>query len=387
VDELAGMEDLTKLLADNTLSPAERRELAGRLGHALAELHAAGFGTPELAAKHLFVNPTTLAATLIDWQSSERRPPTTAECVHQLAGLDASLVEKSATPSERIRLARTYWQITRPTSFPRFADFVRAVVAESTRRGRRSSARDQRRLNPAPRLVWLAEEAVCVIPELVEEWPMPAVCEPFYDTQAAIDEPSPQEWVTFPSGRRGLVVRFTTADPIGRFVAAARERPWRSPATVAARILIQLQRSGIPAPRLLAFGQRFTSSTSAQSFVLFEPPKTVPMVPQLSQRSARWALLRECGSLLGRLHDAGCRLASGHGAAFVVANGTVGIDSPFVVRLAKRLSESARRADLRSLFRTELGELSRTDRARVIRAYLGATADRRARKSLLARLA
>ena len=376
VDELAGMHDLTKLLGDNALSPSERRELVARLGHTLAELHARNFVTPELAAKHVFINPMTLAATLIDWQSSQRRPPTEAECVRQLAGLNASLADGLATPRERLRLAWMYWRTlgARPAS-TRFANFVRDILASSSRRANRSSSRDQRQLHPAPRLVWLADEAVCVIPELVAVWPTPAVCEPFYPTHAAIDEPSTQEWVTFPSGHRGLVVRFASTDPIGRFVAATRERPWRSPATVAARILIQLQRSGISAPRLLAFGQRFTSPISAQSFVLYEPvPKAVLITP-------RRALLRECVSLLRRLHDAGCRLAPGH--AFVVANGTAAVESPFAVRLAKNLGDAARCADLRQLVRG----LARTDHARAVRAYLGETADRRARKNWLARLA
>jgi tRNA A-37 threonylcarbamoyl transferase component Bud32 len=180
VDELAGMRDLATLLGDTELSPAERRELAARIGHALAELHAAGFGTPDLAAKHVFVNPSTFAATLIDWQSATRRPPTETECVRQLAALNASLSDDLATPRDRFRLARTYWRLTRPSS--RFGQFVRTIRAESDRRRLRSSARDQRQAHPAPRLVWVAEEAVCVTPELVAEWPTPAICEPFYPT-------------------------------------------------------------------------------------------------------------------------------------------------------------------------------------------------------------
>ncbi len=384
VDELAGMSDLRTLLSDNSLSSADRRELAGRLGVAIAELHSAGFGTPELAAKHVFVSPATYAATLIDWQSSMRRPPTEAECVRQLATLHASLPDDLATPRERLRFARTYLRLTNPTG--RFSQSVRAILAESVHRSRRSSARDQRHAHPAPRLVWLAEEAVCVVPELVADWPTPAVCEPFYPTRPTIDEPSSQEWVTFPSGRRGLVVRFTNVDPLGRFVSAIRERPWRSPATVASRILIQLQRAGIPAPQLLAFGQRFTSSISAQSFVLYEAlQKAVPVALRLSQTSTRGDVLRECVVLLRRLHDAGCRPSAA--PAFVVAKGTVGVDSPFAVRLAKRLTDSDRQADLTRLLRSVLHDLPRTERGRLIHAYLGDAAGRFTWKRWLARLA
>ena len=243
------MADLRTVLGDTKMSPEDRRRLAERAGRAVADLHRAGFGTPELAAKHLFANSATEAVSLVDWQSAgEPGPVSDADRARQLAGLDASLAADLASPRERLRFVRAYLRAVRPA--PRFGAFVRTVAEQAVRLRGRSSARDQR-LPPAPRLVWLAGEQVCVIPELADLWPVPAVCPPFY-----LDSPTPEEWVTFSNGRRALLTRFSTFDPLGRMAAAVRERPWRSPAATAARVLFHLHRHGVPAPNLLAFGQR-----------------------------------------------------------------------------------------------------------------------------------
>ncbi len=380
VDELAGMSDLRAVLADSGLSLTDRRQLADRAGQEVADLHAAGFGTPELAAKHLFASPAAGTVSLVDWQSAGGPGPVAdADRVRQLAQLDASLAADLATPRERLRFVRAYLRQRR------FAAFVRAIHAQSARLRGRSSSRDQR-LPPAPRLVWLAGEQVCVVPELADHWPVPAVCPPFY-----LDSPTAEEWVTFPDGRRTLLTRFSTFDPAGRLVAAFRERPWRSPAATAARVLFHLYRHGVPAPRLLAFGQRVRSAARADSFLLCEPvPAAVPVAVRLAQlptdRRARWDLLRNCGDTLRRLHEAGCRTARSREPDLVAsANGTVAVESPSAIRLVKRMAARGRAADLRRLLRVELPGLGRTDRDRVVRGYLGEDwPDRATRRTLLA---
>jgi tRNA A-37 threonylcarbamoyl transferase component Bud32 len=398
VDELVGLSDVREVLGDTGLSPEERCELAERAGRAVADLHDAGFGTPELAAKHLFVGPSTGAVTLVDWQSAG--PPghlTDADRARQLAGLHASLADHLATSRERVRFAWAYLRAVRlsaPAGVrpPRFSTFVRSVIEQADRLRHRSSARDQRR-PPAPRLVWLAGEAVCAVPEVADSWPTPAVCPPFYPDPAADGLPqTPEEWVTLPGGRRALLVRFATFDPPGRLVAAVRERPWRSPGATAARVLFHLQRHGVPAPELLAFGQLSRSAMRADSFVLYEPlPAAVPVAVRLTQlpgdRQTRRDLLHCCGAVLRGLHDAGCRPEPARGPLLVAAE-NVAVDSPFAVRLVKRLSPSARAADLRLFLRSDLPGLGRTDRLRVVRGYLGPDwSDRTARKTLLARVA
>lgn len=382
VDELVGMSDLRDVLGDTGLSSDDRRRLAERAGRAVADLHAVGFGTPELAAKHLFVSTATGAVSLVDWQSAgEPVPVSDADRTRQLAGLDASLAADLATPRERLRFVRAYLRPRRPGDF---AAFVRAVAGQSVGLRGRSSARDQR-LPPAPRLIWLAGEQVCVVPELADLWPVPAACPPFY-----LDSPTPEEWVTFPDGRRALLTRFSTFDPLGRMVAAVRERPWRSPAATAARVLFHLRRHGVPAPNLLAFGQRTRSPVHVDSFLLCEPiAAAVPVAVRLAQlpgdRPARWNLLHRCGEILRKLHEAGCRTVGSREPVLTASpSGLVAVEDPSAIRLVKQPSAHDRMTDLRRFLRSEVPGLGRADCARVVRGYLGEHwSDRTARRTLL----
>ena len=72
VEEVPNAVDLRRVLSDNALSLRQRRTLAARIGEAVASVHAAGFRTPDLAAKHVLVNPDTLRITFLDWQSATR---------------------------------------------------------------------------------------------------------------------------------------------------------------------------------------------------------------------------------------------------------------------------------------------------------------------------
>ncbi len=246
-------------LTDIAVSPADRRALAERLGRELADTHAAGFGTPELAAKHVLVGRRSHAVTLLDWQSAPPPGPVSvAARVRQLAALHATLPDAA----ERLRFLWAYRRVWRQNaSAPRFGELARWIRTEARRLGRRSSVRDQLKpAGPAQRLVWLAGEAACVIPELADGWPDPADGRPFYDPPTAGEDYN-----------GAVLVRWHTSDPLGRLRAAVRERPWRSPAAVAARVLFHLARFDIPAPRLLAFGQKLTGWAAADSFLLYEP--------------------------------------------------------------------------------------------------------------------
>jgi tRNA A-37 threonylcarbamoyl transferase component Bud32 len=386
VDELAGAFELRAFLADNQLTPEDRRLLAERIGRTLAELHEAGFGTPELAAKHLFVHPGTLTVTPIDWQTSATAAPTAL--TRWFAALHATLADDLADPADRLRVLWAYRRTVRMTRGrgarqERFGAVVRRIVELANRLAGKSSVRTQRGVADVnQRLVWLDGEAAVAVPEVAAVWPTPAVSEPFY---AAHGTPSRQR-ITFADGRTAVLVRTATTDPLGRLTAAMRERPWRSPSATAARMLFHLQRHGIPAPRLLAFGQRVTSLTAAESFLVAELPPAISSLPVVFARPEmppreRGELLRGCGRLLRKLHDAGCRPAADPGPddpLFLAVGDTelsVEIGSPFAVRLAKRVSTAARRADVRSF----TARLPRTDRARVLAGY---EADRAARKSL-----
>ena len=91
VEEVPGAVELRRLLSDNALSPASRCELAERIGRAVADVHAAGFTTPDLTAKHVLVDPRTLAVTFLDWQSSARGTVSDAARADAIGALHASL--------------------------------------------------------------------------------------------------------------------------------------------------------------------------------------------------------------------------------------------------------------------------------------------------------
>src|SRR5205823_100413 len=94
-------------------------------------------------------------------------------------------------------------------------------------------------------------------------------------------------------------------------VAWLRGRPWRSPGVTLGRVLFHLERYGLPAPRLLAFGQQLTGATSADSFALYERVTGISLSDWLadSQHATddRADVLSQVGALLRQLHDAGCR--------------------------------------------------------------------------------
>jgi tRNA A-37 threonylcarbamoyl transferase component Bud32 len=401
VDELAGAIELREYLTEYTLSAEDRRLVCERIGRAIAELHGAGFGTPELAAKHLFVQPGVMAVSLLDWQSTPPpRPVAPPDRVRWFATLHATLATDLASPRDRLRVLWAYRRtlnMIRAKSgsgkMPeRFGRLARAVERSAMPLANKSSVRLQRQAVSADvqqRLVWLAGEAVVAIPEVAAVWPTQTICAPFFpDTPEVTPTGGHRERVTFADGRQGVMVRFTTSDPLGRLLAAVRERPWRSPGATAARVLFHLQRHDIPAPRLLAFGQRMTSRTGGESFVVGEMPPHATAVsayladPTISV-SERRVVLRECGRLLRKLHDAGCRparTADPNDPLFVVSGleATVAVGSPFAVRVARRVNESERRRDVKRF----VASLARSDRARVLRGY--SSSDRAARKAFAA---
>ena len=372
IDELPG-DDIRGILNDNAMSPERRRQLIRTAARAMAAIHAAGFATPELAAKHLFVGPDRTTITLLDWQSAPRPSQiSNRERSRFLAGLHASLSIELASSPDRLRFLREYLGLE---SRERTRDFARSILKSSAKIQDRSSVRDQRQrsINQSDqRLVWLQGEAVCVRPDLLPVWPWNVSGPPFYD-----DEQSQlaEEWLTFADGRRGLVVRFRSSDPLGRLHAAFRERPWRSPGATAGRILFHLERFNIPAPRLLAFGQRITGLTTAESFVAFQPTPDRGILREklgLCSLGQRRELLNDAGAILRRLHDAGCRLVTTESPLFTLtASSDIELSSPFAVRLSKRISWALRHRDWWNLCSRELGPLSRTDRMRVAQGYDG----------------
>ena len=385
IEELTGAVELRQFLNEFTPCQSDRRLLAERLGRLLAEYHGAGFATPDLAAKHLFVHPDSLALTLIDWQSASIGTPARHDVQRWLGRLEATLPSELASATERLRFLwayrRTSKRIQKSPPVHPFRTEVVAVRYFAKLLARKSSVKLQGR-DTAQRLVWLAGEEAVAIPAIAGEWPTPANGEPFYRPDSKLKEA--REWCTWSGNRRAVLVRKKSFDPLGRLIAALRERPWRSPSATAARILFHLERHGIPAPRLLAFGQKLISKTESESFLLAEPPaNSQPLNTALSDstltRFERSELLRNCGKLLRQLHDCGMKLnanSNPNDSLFLVdSSGSVSIGSPFAVKLRKRLGESDRVEDLKMM----LSGWNRTDRFRVLNGYETDRAVRRKR--------
>jgi hypothetical protein len=154
------------------------------------------------------------------------------------------------------------------------------------------------------------------------------------------------------AGRDAILLRGRAAAPLGRFRAWLRATPWRSPGVTAGRVLFHLERYGVPAPKLLAFGQRTAGRTGAEWFALYEEPAGVLL--RRWRRTAppelRRAVLPSLIDCVRKLHDAGCVLGDA-GMALGVAGGRVLVADPRAVRIVRRVSDSARRRDLRAATR------------------------------------
>jgi tRNA A-37 threonylcarbamoyl transferase component Bud32 len=385
VDDLAGQVGLRAVLKDPRLTPAGRKKLAGVLGRSVAELHAAGFGPPDLSAKHVFVDRTFEKVTVIDWQSAPHVGPVILDArVRALALLHATVSESLASARDRLRVVLSYSRTLPERIRPPSRAFYRAVVRNSRRLNRLSSVRDQRaeaRRADDLRLTWLAGEAVCVVPGLVPQWPNPPVDLPFYPGPLDAVADAAEQYVGLPDGRTATLYRYTTYAPIDRIWHRLRGRAWRSPATHVARTLFQLQRFDAPAPRLLAFGQRLTSPTRAESFVLTDrAPGDEPLGDRLARPFPgpldRFLFLRQCGRAVRAVHDAGCRLSRSYPDSLplvITPNDGILINAPAAVERVRHLSTRDRFADVQRVLFAVYDGTTKSDRLRIALGYLDDT--------------
>lgn len=344
VDELTGYRELREMLSDTALSPVDRRTLATRLGEALADLHAAGFDTPDLAAKHVFVRPGSFSVTLLDWQSSGAG----GKPADALAALHASLAEWLATPRERLRALRAYRRRL-GASAPRFSLAARELEVQSQKLLARSSIREQRQPNAAnPRLVWLADEAVCAIPEVAKTWPRPAICPPYYADDAT---DGGRFDIRLGDDRPATLLRFRTPDVLGRCWATLRGKSWRSPAAKLSRLFFHLQKAGVPVPPLYAFGQRHEPFRPADSFLAYGTVGAVKLDAWLADNPAeRERLLVQLGGIVRAIHDADCTLGPA-AESFAVARSRLIVDPTRGAKLGRPLTFAHRLRDLADTLR------------------------------------
>ena len=366
VDGLAGAKDLPTRLCDPALSPADADRVATRAGASLAELHDAGFATPDLSAKHVYLSGPLDAPTLLDWQSTPPPGPVAwADRVAAFARLHASLPNRVASLRLGFAFVRSYLKSCAGET-PAGADVVRRILALARSRSRRNSTRDQRQTGEAVRLVWVdGERAVCLA-SLARHWPTALA-----DADA------------------GQLTESQMFDPIGRAVAHARGVPWRSPAARDAQLLAQLQRARVAAPRLLAYGQTLGRFASARCFLLTDRPSDAePLAVKHLDGPHRDSFLTGCGTLLRSLHDAGvCGKRSAPNLLLVSRVAGLLADAPTAFVRTKRVGTGTAVRDLRTVLRSFGRSLGTADRRTILSAYFADACPGVSPPRVLARLA
>jgi hypothetical protein len=311
VGEAAG-EDLRRHLADLRSAPTgERRLFARSLGEALARLHAAGFDQPDLSAKHVLVSPGP-RFTLLDWQNGGRRARVGwRRRLRALALLDATVAEELASPQERLRVLRAYLSIRARSvsdggskvpsltlrARTRLHDIAPEIHSRSERLLDRRTVREARRF-PLPEVTqhlhWLDGESLCAVPSVAGELDRPS-------WRAAVYAAPGVERLRLEDGRAATLTR--RCHHGWRITRRGR----RADELRQAGLLFHLQRHGVPAVRLLAFGQR-----GRRSFLMTEaPPDAVPLAEARITRP----VARAAAALLRALHAARCHGTAGFGRA------------------------------------------------------------------------
>jgi tRNA A-37 threonylcarbamoyl transferase component Bud32 len=371
VEDVASGIDLRRFLA-STSDREERNTLATRLGQALAELHDAGFHHPDLYAKHFLINESTYTPVVLDWQRARQKTPGTRERIRALASLDATLADHLASTRDRLRLLWAYRRVLRQSdSTCSFAFLARKIANESKALRCRGSIREQRQVPlsaNSQRLVWLDGEALCVIPELVEDFQKPIL------RQMTEDSSSDGQWLIFADGRCGKLEAHRYHLSMSRWWARLRGRAWRSPELRHQRLLFHLERHHITAPRVLVFGQRAQFGSPANAFLIAQPvPDSVPLFQwyDSAERPQQLHLLRDLGAFLARLYEARCFFDSGEAIVVSEAQSSNILAIADTTRLAfvRRLSELQKLRHLAKLWREFRLRCRRSEGLRILLGY------------------
>jgi hypothetical protein len=272
--------DLRVFLAERCgTTPRQRYAFARRLGEVLARIHAAGFSHGDLYAKHVLVEPGTEVVHLLDWQRSHYRTAVGwGRRRRDLAALHATLADGLVRPRERLACLLTYLRTGgTPLKGARLRCFLTSINRKAKALLRRRHVREQHQLPLEPgtqNLIWLGGEALCVTREFWSRCrgqlpPWLAACGLASDVPGRKRLTSTE--VSLPDGGHGILVRRREFRPLHWLWARLRRRRPESPELHQAGVLFRRQRHGLPAPRLLAVGQRETGPGSFESFLLVEP--------------------------------------------------------------------------------------------------------------------
>jgi heptose I phosphotransferase len=307
-----------------------RRGVARALGRALAGLHEAGFQHRDLYAKHVLVDPCTGAAHFLDWQRARRVYALDRQArARDLAALHATLSEALASPRERLACLGAY---LRQAGIPEQRRvLLHAVEARARQLLRRRHIQEKRQAQPtAEPQAWICldGEGLCVTPALARLASEEDLHGLTLERQPAAIGPLFRRWLALPGGLRGLLVRRRGRQLLAALWSRLSGRPLSSPEQRQAALLLRLERYAVPAPRVLALGQRRGPGGQMESFLLTEPATDAVHLEAWLAHDARAArgrpgarrdVLRQAGALLRRLHQAGCYLDGQPGALSVQA--------------------------------------------------------------------
>jgi tRNA A-37 threonylcarbamoyl transferase component Bud32 len=388
--------DLRTYLRDNRSS--DRHQFVHKLGQTIANLHNAGFDHPDLYSKHILVDSQEKIHVL-DWQRSRRRPIGWRQRWSDLAALSATLSDEVMHRTERAFCLRAYLRACRVDPVVMKVGLLESAFHILRRERALLQRRRIREMRQVPlasaqqALVWVDGEALCMtqayqqelqghIPDVLRLDSMPPStrysAEPKY----------------LPSGRSAWLVRRRTE--LG-FMTRARRllgRNVTSPEVQQAALLFRLERHGIRAPRLLAFGEREHEGRQQESFLFMELSPDArdlggwlcempPTVLGGTLREQRRQVIRQAGVLMRRLHDATvfvdkrklATISDWHGFLCVMENSNgpeIGCSNVEALHIRRSRTRSHALADLvllRRRFAALLG--SRTDQLRFLRSYLG----------------
>jgi tRNA A-37 threonylcarbamoyl transferase component Bud32 len=395
VREVAGTDLRVFLHARWARAEEERHRFAQHLGRALAHVHNAGFDHPDLCAKHVLVDPDDETISFLDWQRSRRRSRVSwARRCQDLAALCATLADDLASQTERLACLRSYLRECRRQHIPTPDSVLRVafhILYQEKRLLRQRRIREQRsvpRLSESPSVIWLDGEKLCLTPEMhsLIDSRIPAM----FVLANLPPRPRNLQWrevVLLTATRSAVLVRRRTNRLVRGCWAWLCRRPLTSPETRRAGILFRLQRFGIPAPRVLAFGQQRVVPWRTESFLLTESPaRLLDLSAWLAEPFAaggpsireRGRALREAAELLRRLHEADCYLEAraddSSGPFFLELGrerqGSVVLGNPEAVRLRRPRDAKPALGDLVGLHNRGLGSVRRTDALRFLLSYL-----------------
>jgi tRNA A-37 threonylcarbamoyl transferase component Bud32 len=285
-----------------------RRDLARRLGIALACMHNAGFNHGDLYSKHIFVSNDGSRVQFLDWQRSRRGQVAERQRIRDLAALDATLAEVLASVRERLACLRAYLNAHKET-VPLSSRMQSPILPKDRKRLvtdiRREASHLLRkrhvhraRLLPsadAQELVWLDGEALCVTPDLLQElngdvpiWLSAASGSGVQTSHQRVGSGESQHSVVLlPSGRRALLVHSRRNQPLRWLWSEFRRKKLITSEVREAGLLLRRQHLGQSAPRLLAFGQRRQLPWRTESFLLPEVPTIETGTAPLSALTTR----------------------------------------------------------------------------------------------------